>query len=438
MSFEEASAYLDALGIDAMKKMAPSLHRIEAICEVLNHPEQAVPVIHVTGTNGKTSTARIASAVLTATGLTVGTYTSPHLETVCERMSHNDEPIPEDVFGEVFEHLLPYVKTVEERLGERLTYFEVLTAMYFLWAAEAPVDASVIEVGLGGLWDATNVVASQVAVITHIARDHMELLGDEPATIAREKVGIIKDDSAVVTAERDPAILALIREAADGRHAGVSAIDRGFEVVENKMALGGRYLSVRTSAATYDGLFLPLHGAHQGTNAAVAMEAVVQFLPARELYQEVVQEGFDNTVVPGRLETVKPAQGSDVPVVLDVAHNPDGMSALVSSLIEAFPFEKLIFVVGILSGKDYEGMLREMARVPSTLIVTQPRSGRALPVAELKSAAADIGLTAIASAGVSGAVQAGLDAATPADLVCITGSHYVVGEARTYLLGSDD
>lgn len=438
MSFQEANDYLDALGIDAMKKMAPSLHRIEALCEVLNHPEQAVPVIHVTGTNGKTSTARLASAILTATGLTVGTYTSPHLETITERLCHNGAPIPEEVFGEVFEHLLPYVTTVEDRLGEKLTYFEILTAMYFLWAAEAPVDASVIEVGLGGLWDATNVVTSQVAVVTNIARDHTDLLGDDTPAIAREKVGIIKGDSAVVTAERDPAILALIREAAEAKHAGVAAIDRGFEVTENKMALGGRYLSVRTSAARYDGLFLPLHGAHQGLNAAVAMEAVTAFLPARELYQEVVQEGFTTTEVPGRLETVKPAQGSDVPIVLDVAHNPDGMSALVSALIETFPFEKVIFVVGILSGKDHEGMLREMARVPSTLILTQPRTDRALTVAELKTTAADIGLDANAVAGVSGAVQAGLDAATPDDLVCITGSHYVVGEARTYVLGSDD
>ncbi|MDQ3941117.1 MAG: bifunctional folylpolyglutamate synthase/dihydrofolate synthase [Actinomycetota bacterium] len=438
MSFEEATAYLDALGIDAMKKMAPSLHRIEALCAAMNHPERAVPVLHITGTNGKTSTARIASSLLVATGLTVGTYTSPHLETVRERLTLNADAISEDDFSEVWDHLLPYARSVEDRLEEKLTYFELLTAMYFLWAAEAPVDASVVEVGLGGTWDATNVVSAPVAVITNVARDHTELLGEDLLTIAGEKVGIIDEDAAVVTGERSPGVLQLIRDTAEAKNASVSALGVHFSISTNKMALGGRFLSIKTSAAGYDGLFLPLHGAHQGANAAVALEAITGFLPARELAPEVVAEGFGRAVVPGRLETVKPNRESAAQVVLDVAHNPDGMSALVTSLVETFPFERVLFVVGILTGKDYEGMLREMARIPCRLLVTRPQNARAIEVDELERAATSLGLDASAAGDVSTAIDAALHVATSDDLICITGSHYVVGEARTFLLGGNE
>ena len=177
VGFAEAEAYLNSLGIDAMKSLKPSLHRIQAICEALDHPELSIPTIHITGTNGKTSTARIASSLLAATGLTVGTYTSPHLQTVRERLALNGEPIAEEAFGEMFDHLRPYITLVEGRLGEKLSYFEILTGLYFLWAAEAPVDASVVEVGLGGRWDATNVVPAPVAVITNVGLDHTGLLG---------------------------------------------------------------------------------------------------------------------------------------------------------------------------------------------------------------------------------------------------------------------
>jgi dihydrofolate synthase/folylpolyglutamate synthase len=433
-SYTEANAYLDALGIDAMKGLKPSLHRIEAICDVLNHPERAAPMIHVTGTNGKTSTARIAASVLTATGLTVGTYTSPHLQTVRERICLNGESVSEDVFAEAFGHLLPYVQVIEKDLGEKLSYFEVLTAMYFLWASEA-VDVSVVEVGLGGTWDATNVAPSQVAVITNVSRDHMELLGDDPQTIATEKVGIIKEGTVVVTGERAPSILKLIRDTAAPKDAPVLSLDDGFGITENKMALGGRYLSLSTSTSEYDGLFLPLHGAHQGTNAAVAVQAVASLFPLRELGHDVVLEGFANTSVPGRMETVP--LGGDVPLILDVAHNADGMSALVSSLAETFPFKRVIFVVGILQGKDHNGMLLEMSRIPSTLVVTQPENGRAIVASELHEAATSLGMDASVEKTVRDAVDAARGAATSGDLVCITGSHYVVGEARSYLLDND-
>jgi dihydrofolate synthase/folylpolyglutamate synthase len=436
VGFHEASSYLEALGVDAMKSLAPSSHRIEALCEALDSPQTHVPAIHIGGTNGKTSTARIASAVLAATGLTVGTYTSPHLQSIRERISLNGSPIDPESFGEVFDHILPYVKDVETRLGETLTYFEILTAMYFLWAAETPVDVSVVEVGLGGRWDATNVVPAPVAVITNVQLDHMRMLGSDRQTIAREKAGIVKPGSALVTGERTPDILAAIAEVAGPP---TTVLSRDFSVADNRVAVGGRYLSIHTTESAYEGLYLPLHGAHQGTNAAVALQAVTSFLApgATRLDSAVVADGLIRTQVPGRLETIRP-DDSEATVILDVAHNPDGMSALISSLIEAFAFERVKFVIGILDDKDYLGMLSEITRVPASLIATQAKTVRSVPLASLAAAAEETGLACEINDDVSDALKNALALARPDELVCVTGSHYVVGEARDFLFGSPD
>lgn len=434
MSFEEANAYLEDLGIDVMKRLKPSTHRIEALCELLNHPERAVPAIHITGTNGKTTTARIATSLLTSAGLTVGTYTSPHLESVRERIALGGASITEEAFAEAFDHVMPYVRHVEERLGERISYFELLTAMYFLWAAET-VDAMVIEVGLGGRWDATNVLLSSTPVITQVSLDHTGLLGTDRPTIAREKAGIIKENSTVVTGERSPDVLDVIREVAAGVGSDVAAIDRDFKLLENRVAFGGRYLGVRTSAGTYGDLFLPLHGAHQAMNAAIALEAVARFIPSKTPDQGLVTEGLAQVEAPGRLETVRTEEAS-VPVVLDVAHNPDGMSAMVTALLEAFAFDRVLFVVGILGDKDHRGMIAEMARVPCSLILTQPRSVRTIPVKELTEAATEFGLESEVVEDVAVAVKRAIASAGEGDLLCVTGSHYVVGEARPLLLPS--
>jgi dihydrofolate synthase/folylpolyglutamate synthase len=433
MSFEEAQVYLDSLGIDAMKSLTPSLTRIQALCEALNNPELAVPAIHITGTNGKTSTARIATSLLTATGLTVGTYTSPHLQTVRERIALNGLPISEDAFGEMFDHMRPYLTLVEGRLGEKLSYFEVLTALFFLWAAEAPVDVAVIEVGLGGRWDATNVVPAPVGVLTNIGFDHTELLGEDRLAIAAEKSGIIKPNSILVTAERSPDVLQVVRDEAARAGATLSAIEKDFSVTENVVAVGGRFLSVSTTSALYEELFLPLHGAHQGVNAATALEAVTRFLPAQQLDAEVVAEGFTRTTAPGRLESVGQLTDLALPLMLDVAHNPPSVSALVSSLIEGFAFESVIFVIGVLKDKDFAGMLGEMARVPCSLIFTEARTARAAEAEELGRAADSLGLGFKVIEGVPAAVSTAVQSAGPDELICITGSHYVVGEARTYL-----
>ena len=431
MSYEEAVSYLDALGIDAMKDVTPTLDRIQAMCDAMNNPEKSVPVIHVTGTNGKSSVVRIATSLLGALGLSVGTYTSPHLQDVRERIALNGEPISKEDFGDLFAQVRPYLDVVEERLGEKLTYFELLTAMFYLWAADQPVDAAVVEVGLGGRWDATNVTTAPVAVITNIGLDHTEFMGNDRRDIAAEKAGIIKSDAVVVTGERDPEILSIFADAADADHAELLVADRQFGVIENKVALGGRYLTMRTNVREYDGLFLPLHGSHQGVNASVALQAVTSFLPAVEISEEVVNEGFASVKIPGRLETI-PGEGKS-PIVLDVAHNPDGTSALVSGLVETFAFDRVVFVLGVLRGKDHEGILRELARVPCTLVLTEPPSGRALKVEELSKAAEELELEFAVAGSVPDAIATALEVAGPSDLVCITGSHYVIGEARSHL-----
>lgn len=432
MAFKEALAYLDALGVDAMKKLSPSTHRIEALCDLLNNPERVVPAIHITGTNGKSSTARIATAVLAAAGLSVGTYTSPHLQSVRERITLNGDPISEGAFADLFDHIKPYVETVEAKLSERISYFELMTAMFFLWAAETPVDAAVVEVGLGGRWDATNVLPSSVPVVTNVALDHTAMLGKSPEEIAGEKVGIVKPGSVLVTAERAPGVLAVMAEQAPQ----MSVLDRDFGILENRIAFGGRYLSLRSSDRTYEGLFMPLHGSYQGVNAATAIEAVSRFLPAGSLGHEVVLEGLSTVTARGRLESTH-VDGSTVPIILDVAHNPAGMSAMITSLVEAFAFERAVFVVGVLADKDHLGILTEVGRVGGTVIATEARNARSVPADELADEARAVGMDAETLPDVRMAFERAREIATETDLICVTGSHYVVGEARDLLLPSD-
>jgi dihydrofolate synthase/folylpolyglutamate synthase len=434
VSFEDAVSYLASLGVDLMRSRPPSLHRMEAVCASLDHPERSAPAIHITGTNGKSSTARLATSLLSATGLTVGTFTSPHLTTVRERIALSGVPVSEPTFGTTFDHFLPYLQVVEKDLDEQLSYFEVLTAMFYLWAAEAPVDALVVEVGMGGRWDATNVAEAPVAVITNVALDHTRYLGDTREKIADEKASIIKNGAAVVTGERTPGVLAVISEHARDRGATVAVLDRDFSLTDNRVAFGGRYLSTHTSAGDHEGLFLPLHGGHQGTNAVLALEATARFLGGRPLDHEVVREAFASTSVPGRLETFTPLGAEGPMVVLDVAHNPDAMSALVGGLVEAFAFERVHFVMGVLTAHDHIGMLSELRRVPCRVTLARPREVRAVPTDELKASAAQLGLEATANDDVAGATDDAVRDAAPGELVCVTGSHYVVGEARAHLV----
>ena len=428
MSYQEAEAYLNALGIDAMKSLSPSLDRIQALCELMGHPEQQFPTIHITGTNGKSSVARIAAALLQETGLNVGTFTSPHLETVRERICFGGVPIGEDEFGDAFEHLRSYLEVNRGKTGEPASYFETLVAMFLLWGADAPIDVAVVEVGLGGRWDATNVVRSPVSVITNVDLDHTEMLGGDRVTIAKEKAGIIKEGAAVVTGERLPDVLSVITAEAEAAHASLAMIDRDFGVTENNLAVDGRSLSIRTRARDYEGLFVPLHGAHQATNCAVALEAVTSFLPPETIEDDVVAAGLASVVVPGRMEKI-------AGVILDVAHNPSGMSALVTALLEEFAFEETIFVVGFLDDKDHVGMLSELSRVQCRLIATRAPSPRALEPSVIADAAAEFGLHCSVEPNVADAVASLLNQGEQS-IGCVTGSHYVVGEARRFLLRS--
>jgi dihydrofolate synthase/folylpolyglutamate synthase len=436
MGFMEARNHLDALGIDAMKALKPTLHRIEALCHALDHPERAAPAIHITGTNGKSSTARMATALLDTAGLNVGTFTSPHLVSVTERIARGGRRISEEEFGDVFDSIKPYIDIVERDLGEELSYFETLVGMFFFWSADAPVDAMVVEVGLGGRWDATNVVQGPVAVITGVGLDHTAMLGETKETIAEEKAGIIRSGSTLVTGERFADILALLTAEAERVGAESSIMGRDFEVLDDRLALGGRYLDLRSSRARYHEVYLPVHGRHQALNAAVALEAVTRFIPAQELGDELVREGFAGLAIPGRVEIVQAASEDSPAVVMDVAHNPEAISALVDSLLEAFAFEQATVVIGVLDDKDRVGMLAELARMPCRLIVTSASSERAVPPKELRAQAVAIGLEAEIVSNTRTALEVAVRETSASDLVCVTGSHYVVGEARSSLVGT--
>ena len=436
MPFAEANAHLDALGIDAMKSLKPSLHRIEALCEALDHPERAAPAIHITGTNGKSSAARMATSLLSTAGLSVGTFTSPHLQSVTERIARDGGPISEGEFGDVFDSIKPYVDLVERDLGEQLSYFETLVGMFYLWCADAPVDAMVVEVGLGGRWDATNVVQAPVAVVTGVGLDHTALLGESKEQIAEEKAGIIKPGATLVTGERFPNILEILTAEAGKVGAESAVIGRDFDLVDDRIALGGRYLDVRTSRADYSELYVPVHGRHQATNAAIALEAVTRFIPAQDLSDELVREGFEAVTLPGRLEIVRPATEDRPAVVMDVAHNPEGMSAMVDGLLEAFAFEEATVVLGVLADKDLKGILAELSRMPCRIVASAPRSGRAVAPGDVSRAAESVGFQTEVVSDVALAVEVAIRETSASDLVCVTGSHYVVGEARSSLAGT--
>jgi dihydrofolate synthase / folylpolyglutamate synthase len=432
--FQDAQEYLDSLGVDAMKSLAPSLHRIEAVCEALDHPERQIPAVHITGTNGKTSTARMISCLLNSAGLSVGTFTSPHLQTVRERIAFNGEPISEQAFGDTFDYVMPYVRAVQDDLGDELSYFELLVAMFFVWATEVPVDALVLEVGLGGRWDATNVVTPSVCVVTAVDLDHTALLGASRAEIAAEKAGIIKAGAPVVVGEEDPDLIEIFEAEAAKVGAPVALAGRDFSLEENELALGGRSVSVQVSGVHYDEIFVPLHGAHQAENAALAIAAVTKFVPEGSLDVAVIRDGLAACGVAGRMEAIRPA-GAKGPVILDVAHNPAGASALALALSETFAFERVTFVVGILGDKDHRGILEELAAIPARVIATQARAARSLPADQICKDASEFGLECESIPDVGDAVRLAIETTRAEDLVAVTGSHYVVGEARTYLLG---
>ncbi len=406
------------------RAQAPTLDRIRALCDLLGNPEGACPVLHLTGTNGKGSSARILSELLAAQGLTVGTYTSPNIARVNERLVRAGEPISDEELTET----LAALAALEPMMAERATRFELLTAAAFRWFADVAVDVAVVEVGLGGRWDATNVVEAEVALITNVSYDHVEILGPTLGDIAAEKAGIIKAGCQVVVGETSPELVAIFGRAAEtAGAAGVWTRGEDFACEENRTAVGGRLLDIRTPGSSYPEVLLPLHGAHQGDNASGALAAAEAFF-GTPLAPEVVEFAFGNVRVPGRLEIV----GRRPLVLLDGAHNVAGAQALARALIEEFQVGgDIVAVVGMLQGRDPSAMLEALAAggVRTVVACTAP-SPRALPATTVSEAARAVGLTTVATEAVGDALALARGRVAEDGILLVTGSLYVVSEAR--------
>jgi dihydrofolate synthase/folylpolyglutamate synthase len=400
-----------------------SLDRMARLVEVLGDPQRAYPVIHITGTNGKGSVARMVTELLVAAGLTVGTYTSPHLERINERIAANGQPIADDELGRA----IGAVAAVEELAAITPSYFEILTAAAFGWFAEVAVDVAVIEVGMLGRWDATNVADAAVAVLTNVGQDHTDGRGDWRRAIALEKVGIVKASSTFVCGELGADLRELL-ESVESERTWWRGAD--FDCDQHLLAVGGRSVSLRTPHGTIDDVWLPVHGEHQTDNAAIALAAVAAFFD-RPLDDELVREAFANVTVPGRFEVVS----REPTVVLDAAHNLHGARAAAETLRDEFILlGTLVVVAGFLEGRDPAEMLTALGAADAGfLIACTPDSPRAMPGPVVAAAAEGLGVVAEAVPTVADAVARALALAGPDDLVLVTGSLYVVGPARTYV-----
>lgn len=421
-------------------RVAPSLGRITALTELLGDPQAAYPVIHITGTNGKGSTAAMIESLLRAAGLRTGRFTSPHLTALTERITIDGEPISDERFDDVWAELEPYVAVVDEQQidGVACTFFEIMTAMAFAAFADTPVDVAVVEVGLGGTWDATNVADAGVAVITPIDLDHTHLLGSTVAEIAREKAGIIKPGAHAILAGQpvEAAQVLLERCAEVGALPQREGID--FGVLGRQLAVDGQLVRLNGAEGPVEDVFVPLHGAHQASNAGLALAAVEAFLGLKALNHDVAREGFAQVTVPGRLEVVRRSPT----VLLDAAHNPHGAASAVAALEEAFDLSPLVGVVGVMADKDVRGVLETFEPALAHVVVTQVAStGRGLPAEELGELAAEVfGAERVTVAPrlddaleVAVGLAEGDGVGTPG--VLVSGSVVLVGEARGLLVG---
>ena len=424
-------------------KLEPSRDRIVALMDLLGSPQRAYPSIHITGTNGKTSTARMVDALLRALNLRTGRTTSPHLEEVRERICLDGEPIDKRRFVEVYRDVKPFADLVDERQPHPLSFFEMITGLAYAAFADAPADAAVVEVGLGGTWDATNVIDAAVAVVTPISLDHTRLLGDTVEDIAWEKSGIIKPDALAILAQQQlEAAQVLIRHAAE---VGATVAREGIEfgVMDRQLAVGGQQLVVKGLSREYDGIYLPLHGAYQAHNAACAIAAVEAFLGAGRgggsLEPELVREALGAVTSPGRLEVVR----RNPTVLLDAAHNPGGASATAEAVAEEFTFDHLVGVLAVSSDKDVRGMLEAFEPVLDEVVVTRNSTPRSMAVPELAALAAEVfGQERVwveqrlddAIDRAVGLAEAGVaDASLGGTGVLVTGSVITAGEAGTLL-----
>jgi dihydrofolate synthase/folylpolyglutamate synthase len=428
MKIDDALAYLDQhINLEATAGRVAGLS-LDPITELMGHlgdPQTAYPVIHVTGTNGKGSTAAMISELLLAHGLSVGQYTSPHLVTVNERMARNGVAIADDELAEAIQR----IALVEDHTGLHPSYFEIVTAAALSWFADVGVEVAVVEVGLLGAWDATNVVDASVAVVTNVGKDHTDGTPGWAARVAIEKAGIIKPGSDAVIGESAPELQAIF----SARPAASRWLrPEDFAVESDQLAVGGRLVDLRTPRGVLEGLFLPLHGAHQSDNAAVAATAVEVFFD-RPLDADVVGEAFGRVRVPGRFEIV----GRNPLVVLDGAHNPDSAEALAATLAD-FNVGRRVLVIGLLGGRDVDEMAAAFHLVPGDLVIAcTPDNPRAVPAVDLASAVDRLGVAVDVVEDAVAAVDAALGMVGEDDGVVVTGSLYVVGAARPGLVAPD-
>ena len=425
MRFADAMAELQGRQPEHLPE--PDLERIRALATLLADPQLTYPTIHVTGTNGKTTTARLAAAIACAHGLTTGLFTSPHLASVTERFEICGDPMAEEAFGEEFEHLLAYLRTVDERVG-RVTYFEALTALAYLSFADAPVALGVFEVGMGGTWDATNLVSGDVAVLCPIGLDHPQL-GSTIAEVTGEKGGIFKQGKVAVVREQEDEALEVIRQRCEEQIATLLLEGRDWELADLTPAVGGQAIAIRGLHATYDDILLPIYGEHAAHNAAAAVVAVEALLE-RPLDRDAVRLALGAATSPGRLEVAarRPL------VVLDGAHNPAAARALAEALPDTFTWDRLHLVMGVFADKDLDGIVGPLAPLADAGYAAAVESVRARSPREVADAMAAHGVATEPFPSVPDALDAAARAASDGDLILVTGSLYTVADARRALL----
>ncbi len=417
-------------------RIAPSIERIAALVDILGSPQLTYPTIHVGGTNGKTTTTRMIDALLFAHGLRTGRFTSPHLETYLERIAINGQSIDPKELIFSYNDIAAYLDLMDEKFEHPISFFEAITALAFVAFAEHPIDVGVIEVGMGGQWDATNVVDADVSVIMPIGFDHMEYLGNTLHEIASTKAGIIKENGFIVLAQQEPeAAKELIRKAAE---VGADVVREGieFSVTSRAVAVGGQLLTIQGVNETYEEIFLPLHGRHQASNAAAALVAVEAFFGDQPLDIDAVRSGFASVVSPGRCEVVH----RDPTIILDAAHNPHGAKALAETLRSEFNFDEIIAVVGVFGDKDAAGIFKELEPIVDHVIVTQSSSERAMASSEVEKIASSVfGVDRVIEVqdlfqAIDKALSDSVRPLSEATVgIIITGSVVTVGQARTYL-----
>ncbi|HEY8826437.1 MAG TPA: folylpolyglutamate synthase/dihydrofolate synthase family protein [Jatrophihabitantaceae bacterium] len=423
-------------------RLQPTKERIEALLDLLGQPQRGYRAIHLTGTNGKTSTARMIDELLRGCGLRTGRFTSPHLSQITERVAIDGEPISPRTFVEGYREIAPYIDIVDGQFDIKLSFFEVMVGLAYAVFADTPIDVAVVEVGLGGEWDATNTIDGEVAVVTPVDLDHTQYLGETVAMIAAEKAGIIKPGATAILAAQDPDAAAELLRRAVTVEASVAREGLEFGVVERRVAVGGQVVTLQGLSGVYDEIFLPLHGAHQAQNAACALAAVEAFFgvgaETGPIDADLVRAAFAATRSPGRLEAVRSAPT----ILLDAAHNPHGMAASVAAIAEAFDFRRLIAVVGVLVDKDVPGMLGALEPAVDEIVVTQTSSVRAMSADDLAAhAVAVFGAERVTvEARLDDALETAVRLAEETDDgvlsgvgVLVTGSVVTAGEARVLL-----